>query len=106
MDKYIQYAIDTKQQEIYLTLIHIRTRSGVYGDFQEVPAVIEQKELTATTQHRTLVKVSGEFYALVEIQRLPLQREKATFSYTKSTGSSCRLGRSGAFLLQSVDSVF
>ncbi|ERJ94146.1 hypothetical protein RUMCAL_02104 [Ruminococcus callidus ATCC 27760] len=41
-----------------------------------------------------------------KIQRLPLRREKATFSYTKSTGSSCRLGRSGAFLLQSVDSVF
>ena len=45
--------------------------------------MIEQKEPTTTTQHGTLVKVSGEFYALVESQRFPLQRKKATFSYKK-----------------------
>ncbi|MFQ9437132.1 MAG: hypothetical protein ACLR1R_12820 [Ruminococcus callidus] len=42
--------------------------------------MIEQKEPTATTQHGALV-----FYALVEIQRLPLQKEKSNFFIYKKT---------------------
>ena len=32
VDKYIQYAIDTKQQEIYLTLIHYKDEIGAYTE--------------------------------------------------------------------------
>ena len=35
VDKYIQYAIDTKQQEIYLTLIHYKNAIGAYAEISE-----------------------------------------------------------------------
>ena len=35
VDKYIQYAIDTKQQEIYLTLIHYKDEIGAYTEISK-----------------------------------------------------------------------
>ena len=35
VDKYIQYAIDTKQQEIYLTLIHHKDEIGAYTEISK-----------------------------------------------------------------------
>ena len=35
VDKYIQYAIDTKQQEIYLTLIHYKDEVGAYTEISK-----------------------------------------------------------------------
>lgn len=35
VDKFIQYAIDTKQQEIYLTLIHYKDEIGAYTDISK-----------------------------------------------------------------------
>lgn len=35
IDKFIQYAIDTKQQEIYLTLIHYKDEIGAYTDISK-----------------------------------------------------------------------
>ena len=35
VDKFIQYAIDTKQQEIYLTLIHYKDEIGAYTEISK-----------------------------------------------------------------------
>ena len=35
VDKFIQYVIDTKQQEIYLTLIHYKNAIGAYAEISE-----------------------------------------------------------------------
>lgn len=57
IDKFIQYAIDTKQQEIYLTLIHYKDEIGAYTDISKKFRLAGSLSLPEI--HRNITALSG-----------------------------------------------